>query len=1058
MRHKLRILLTSLLILALLCANACAAAQATAGLNLPKSLEVIDAEAFLDTAAAERLVVSEGTREIRSRAFAHSGLREVYLPASVETIADDAFEGCENLTVYAPKGSYAHQWLIFSNMAYVAVQPEGDAPYYSVTGVTIFTETDAETGEAQLCIGANVTANRDCLVSLRINDDEGVTNLLRADLPVTAPVEDELFKAPVSIELPEYYTLEAVLVDESEKALCEPCVNRIYTSAYAQVQQKTAADYPAEQVLDFGSSGYAVLAPGVRKLNVSASFDGENYTFSTSEELSRGDVIQLTADGLAHVIKIGSISRSGNSVTVTADENVYLSELFDAVHVDGSFVRGASAGSARTAGSPLISLNQTFKLDPLEFAYQLDVDVHMTFTYDKHWLDDYVLDVNIDTDAHFKGSLAAEIDTFKDNMHNGGSAWRIPIISEIVMLPGIYLPTYMSVSIPLNIKTQAAGTFGMGCETTYGFTISEANGLTGRKKDGDKDAELKFEGDLEIAIGPEISFTASLFKAIEAKVGAQFGPKLTGTLHTPSYGGTTADKVHACYACLDADIYAVADVRATVIYEINEWMEGSLLDAKIAAYEKYLGGAFASIFNDKESIYGGKFHWGWDDCQNYKYRTTIDTVDMYARTVGNIPLTISRTGCADVTGVSQLKTYLYKGSYTAKAGFGSGIVSEAFAVEDEAQSITVYEPGINLVGYVTDYTTGKAVSGASVSIAVPGNRTLTIETDKNGYYIVKGAPYGQMSYVVTADRYEDATRTVRFIEGKEGRIDFELEPIVPDPAGTPFAMVQVKKQSEDIDVQGWTFSDAYVYDMRYTGDAATGSIGEVTFNLRGDYSTISFDAGRYTGWERDAVMKIYGDGVLLQETEMKYTDAPRHYSVSVGGVKQLVIRMESYGYDYTRYAIGNISLSPKADKSERVLYSDANINSWCGSSSQVNVESGAFSMGGNNYYGGYYMYMGANWCTNTAILNFNLNGAANTFSFDIAKHMRRIPEAYISSAYITIMVDGVVQSGFDARELKWNDLVLPVSLNVAGANELQIKLNYYAYDRGYWGIGNVHVR
>ena len=52
--------------------------------------------------SVKKIVFPDDTRRIESRAFANSSLEEVYLPDSVEYIAEDAFEGCENLMFLCP--------------------------------------------------------------------------------------------------------------------------------------------------------------------------------------------------------------------------------------------------------------------------------------------------------------------------------------------------------------------------------------------------------------------------------------------------------------------------------------------------------------------------------------------------------------------------------------------------------------------------------------------------------------------------------------------------------------------------------------------------------------------------------------------------------------------------------------------------------------------------------------------------------------------------------------------------------------------------------------------
>ena len=110
MRGRIRKLISILLALALMCANLSAIAEAV--LALPKALKIIDTEAFYGDTAIDKVVVPEGTTEIRARAFANSTLSEINLPDSLTFIDDTAFEGLSDIIVTSSEGSYAYNWAV----------------------------------------------------------------------------------------------------------------------------------------------------------------------------------------------------------------------------------------------------------------------------------------------------------------------------------------------------------------------------------------------------------------------------------------------------------------------------------------------------------------------------------------------------------------------------------------------------------------------------------------------------------------------------------------------------------------------------------------------------------------------------------------------------------------------------------------------------------------------------------------------------------------------------------------------------------------------------------
>lgn len=99
------------LLAACLCAFA-AAGMAAGQLVLPENLTEIKAEAFEGNTSLDEVVLPEGIETIGSRAFADSSISSINLPSSITYIADDAFEGRENLQMTAQEGSYAYDWTV----------------------------------------------------------------------------------------------------------------------------------------------------------------------------------------------------------------------------------------------------------------------------------------------------------------------------------------------------------------------------------------------------------------------------------------------------------------------------------------------------------------------------------------------------------------------------------------------------------------------------------------------------------------------------------------------------------------------------------------------------------------------------------------------------------------------------------------------------------------------------------------------------------------------------------------------------------------------------------
>ena len=75
--------------------------------ELPDTLREIHPYAFRGCTSLKKLVIPDGTVSIGSGAFEGCRLEDVFIPASVTKIADDAFIGASRFTLHTPKGSEA---------------------------------------------------------------------------------------------------------------------------------------------------------------------------------------------------------------------------------------------------------------------------------------------------------------------------------------------------------------------------------------------------------------------------------------------------------------------------------------------------------------------------------------------------------------------------------------------------------------------------------------------------------------------------------------------------------------------------------------------------------------------------------------------------------------------------------------------------------------------------------------------------------------------------------------------------------------------------------------
>ncbi len=126
---------------------------------IPEGITVLESYVFSGCTALEEVVLPVGMTEIERGAFSEAtALTAITIPETVLTIADDAFETPENVTVYGCAGSYAEEYAAENNMPFVditchaeSVSLEQGSAIYMLAGTTMRPElivTPAETTDA----------------------------------------------------------------------------------------------------------------------------------------------------------------------------------------------------------------------------------------------------------------------------------------------------------------------------------------------------------------------------------------------------------------------------------------------------------------------------------------------------------------------------------------------------------------------------------------------------------------------------------------------------------------------------------------------------------------------------------------------------------------------------------------------------------------------------------------------------------------------------------------------------------------------------------------------
>ena len=106
--------IAAVLLCCLLAGTVSGAAGAEKVLKWPSGTKTVGEKMFYGDTSLQTVYLPEGVDEICSQAFAYSSVQEIHLPKtirSMDQIAGDAFEGCENLRrIYVPEEGEVYDW------------------------------------------------------------------------------------------------------------------------------------------------------------------------------------------------------------------------------------------------------------------------------------------------------------------------------------------------------------------------------------------------------------------------------------------------------------------------------------------------------------------------------------------------------------------------------------------------------------------------------------------------------------------------------------------------------------------------------------------------------------------------------------------------------------------------------------------------------------------------------------------------------------------------------------------------------------------------------------
>lgn len=730
---------------------------------------------------------------------------------------------------------------------------------FSSDSSTIDEETYAVTGlrvdGAKTSVIATVSTGGACVIQLTVESADGRESLFTQSLDVEPSLEMAEVSIPLSGTLPEEFRLTAQLVSGSGDPLSNLYTTRAYTRAYQESVNKTAEDFPAAQVLDFGGDGFAVLAEGVEKVSGTAVESDGRYTFQASAVPAVGDTLLLTLEnGMPVPVKVGAVTVNGDGTyTVKPDTNVTVSDFYRYLNVSAS----ASAVQV-SAGTESVSLagdddpatiNTGTEIGPVSITltggFELEGSVFFDLDMDPSYIEIYGL-------IHGEGSA----DVTVQGKYDSGDSLEIPLyISPYIPLGATNLFWQFDVTWPVTFKFEGGGSLNSNFTIDCGYRFDSVNKGQGIWKKT-SNAGVKLEAAFSISTGPE--FSANLCMAgvpLSLSLGAQIPLVLTGTGKLLEQ---SQDKVHACNVCLDILLALEPEITGSLEFSITPDLSITPLEITIIKCAFPIRRWYISVINPADSLFKGVRTEGEGFCPNYSYRVDFTALDREGSELTGQEIEVLKDGETVGTALSGGHLFLYNGSYTARMTTAPGRSYETkFTVSGKVAAVTVKEKTTIVELHVADEDTGKPLAGVSVTYTdnVIDHAYSGYATHEDGSCTFQLLP-GMHTFVVSMDGYQGSARAVTVGSDKLS-VDMTMK------RDEPYAKLTVHVVNKDGDpismpvnaTQDGTFAaGGYGPTATFTLDAGTYTVTAIS--LTSEYKSTSAEVTLAAGEETEITLTV----------------------------------------------------------------------------------------------------------------------------------------------------------------------------------------------------------
>ena len=514
--------------------------------------------------------------------------------------------------------------------------------------------TDVDIEDGNIIIEYSNLGKCNLLVAAYADDDN--MKMLASEI---VEVEENSETASIVLfdSLPKYYILKAFLLDSNYSALCECYTFTHMTKAFQDEFSKTTDDFDSERVINVDESkdeNFFVLnekdkiiqGSGTKNVyNESASSPSENkYVFdncdSSLKSVKAGDIFYLKNNDNENllVIKVKSVTSSGNTVTIIADD-MDLEEAF--VHIDLDIDVGLQDGIIEEgyADDGVVYEGREEDNSGLgtqgveygdKFGWKDKFSVQKEFEADGGNVSAKIklsATVELGLEGNFKAyvSLGYKEVSFKMSAKagvtlsiSGKADAYIPLCPGIDFspVPGLFIGLKPAIKIELSAEISVSGTLTF----TLGVGWDTNNGFQNKSKGPEFKPEVKVEGKFFIGLDlrPRVYVVAE--SVAKAELSGTVGLEIKATMSTENVGNGDSSQHDCClggFACIDGDISVKLKIGAGISFGEGTWLE---IKKEATIWDKSL-----HIADFYYSIKYNEF--GWGNCPHLEYKLTLTIKD-----------------------------------------------------------------------------------------------------------------------------------------------------------------------------------------------------------------------------------------------------------------------------------------------------------------------------------------------------------------------------------------------------------------------------------------------